>query len=318
MPKKKSAGGKETLKVVIVNDLEGISGIDHWHQLLHGFEEFEEVGRTEVTEDVNAAIRGLRAAGATEIRVADSHGSGGPNKNIIPERLEEGVKLYQEQSIPDRMTEAVDETVDAAVLIGFHAMADTKDGLFRHTITIGPRIEVNGRPVGETALDAYILAEYGIPVIMATGDQALVREALEFLPGIETVQVKTSTDSKTTDCLPLSEARKLIEEAAERALSKLDEFSPVQVSKPVRIDVTFPKKEQVVLCENIPGAEKSAEMTISYTADEWDEAYKFIRTCVGFAGQFLNSKLVEKLRALPGSESAVSEWAEEIVEEWLT
>ncbi len=74
----------------------------------------------------------------------------------------------------------------------------------------------------------------------------------------------------------------------------------MRASKPVKIDVTFPKKEQVALCENIPGAEKSAEMTVSYTTDEWNEAYKFVRTCVVFAWQVLEGKLVEKLRALPG------------------
>ncbi|MFX1417219.1 MAG: M55 family metallopeptidase, partial [Promethearchaeota archaeon] len=160
--------------VVIINDMEGISGIDNWHQIFHGFDEFEKFGRVQVTEDVNAAIRGLRAGGASEIRVADSHGSGGPSKNIIPEQLEQGVELFQERSIPRRVAEAVDKTVDAAVLIGFHAMAGTKDGLFRHTITLGPSMKVNGEPVGETALQAYILADYGIPVIMVSGDQALV------------------------------------------------------------------------------------------------------------------------------------------------
>ncbi len=64
------------LKVVIIDDMEGVSGIDDWHQILYGCEEFEEFGRAQVTEDVNAAIRGLRKAGATEIRVIDYHGSG--------------------------------------------------------------------------------------------------------------------------------------------------------------------------------------------------------------------------------------------------
>lgn len=318
MPAKKAKKQEDGLTVVIVNDMEGISGIDHWHQIFHGFEEFEEFGRAQVTEDVNAAIRGLRAAGATDIRVADSHGSGGPNKNIILEQLEKGVKLYQEQSIPKRMTEAVDKSVDAAVLIGFHAMEGTKDGLFRHTVTLGPSMKVNGEPVGETALDAYILAEYDIPVIMASGDQALLREASNFLPGIETAQVKTSVDAKTTECLPLSEARSLIEEAARRALSRLDDFKPVQISRPIKVDVSYPSEEQVDLCETIPGSERSAEKTISFTTDSWDEAYKFIRTTIGLTGPRMNASLIEKLLQLPGADKTRLEWAERLAEEWLT
>jgi D-amino peptidase len=87
-----------------VNDIEGISGIDNVRQIRYGSKEFEE-GRIQVTEDVNAAVRGLRAAGATEIRVADSHGSGGPNKNIISEKLERDVKLFQEGPVYKRLKE---------------------------------------------------------------------------------------------------------------------------------------------------------------------------------------------------------------------
>jgi D-amino peptidase len=318
MPSQKPKKQKEGLTVVIINDMEGISGIDHWHQIFLGHEEFDEFGRVQVTEDVNAAIRGLRAAGAMEIRVVDSHGSGGPSKNIIPEQLDTGVELFQEHSVPKRLTEAVDMSVDAAVFIGFHAMAGTKDGLFRHTITLGPSMKINGAPVGETALDAYILAEYGIPVIMASGDHALVREASSFLPGIETAQVKTSVDAKTTECLPLSEARSLIEQAAKRALSRLDDFTPVQISKPIKVDVSYPTEEQVELCETIPGSERSAKKTISFTTDSWDEAYKFIRTTIGLTGPRMNASLIEKLLQLPGAEAARLEWAAGLVEEWLS
>ena len=306
------------LKILIVNDIEGISGINNVHQIHNSFEEFEKFGRIQVTEDVNAAIRGLRAAGATEIRVADSHGSGGPNKNIIPEKLECGIKLFQEGTVYKRLKEAVDKSIDAAVFVGFHAMADTKDGFLRHTITLEPRIKINGRPVGETAIDAYALAEYGIPVIMVTGDQALVREASKFLPGIETVQVKTSLDCKTTKCLPLSEARRLIETAAKRALSRIDEFRPVRITKPIRMDISFPKKEQTDLCETIPRAKMSGEKTISYIAEEWDEAYSFVRTTIRLAGQYAIGALEEKLSKLEGFDRAVREWGKNLIDEWLS
>lgn len=304
-------------KILIVNDIEGISGIDNVHMIHYGFKEFEE-GRVQVTEDVNAAIRGLRAAGAAEILVADSHGSGGPNKNIIPEKLERNVKLFQEGPVYKRLKEAADESVDAAVFIGFHAMADTKDGFLRHTITLDPRIRINGKPVGETAIDAYALAEHGIPVIMVTGDQALIREASTYLPGIETVQVKTSSDCKTTKCLPPLEARGLIETAAKRALSRIDEFSPVQIAVPIETDVSFLKKEQTDLCETIPRAKRKGEKTISYIAGDWDEAYNFVRTTIRLAGQFAIGALEEKLSKLEGFNRAVQEWQEDLVSEWLS
>lgn len=308
---------RKSLKILIVNDIEGISGIDNVLQIHYGSKEFEEA-RIQVTEDVNAAIRGLRAGGATEIRVVDSHGSGGPNKNIIPEKLERDIVLFQEGPVYKRLKKAADKSIDAAVFVGFHAMADTKDGFLRHTITLEPRISINSKPVGETAIDAYALAEYGIPVIMVTGDQALVREASTFLPGIETAQVKTSLDCKTTNCIPLSEARRLILATAKRALSRVDESMPVQITKPIEVDVSFPRKEQTDLCETIPRAKRKGEQTISYIAEDWDEAYSFVRTTIRLAGQYAIGALEEKLSKLEGFGKAVQEWEEDLVSEWLS
>ena len=300
-----------------MNDIEGISGIDNVSMIHYGSREFEK-GRVNVTEDLNAAIRGLRAAGATEILIVDSHGSGGPNKNIIPERLERNVKLFQEGPVCKRLKKATDESVDAAVFVGFHAMADTKDGFLRHTITLDPRIRINGKLVGETAIDAYTLAEYDIPVIMATGDQALIREALTFLPRIETVIVKTSVDCKTTKCLPLPEARGSIEAAARSALSRIDEFSPLRIAIPVETDVSFLRKEQTDLCETIPRAKRRGENTVSYTAENWNEACSFVRTTISLAGQYAIGTLEEKLSKLEGFDRAVQEWQEDLICEWLS
>lgn len=309
---------RKDFEVLIIADIEGISGINHWHQIRNGYKEFEEFGRIQITEDVNATVRGLRAAGATSIKVVDSHGSGGPNKNIISEKLEKNVRVYQEKTVPERLKQAVSKSIDAAVLLGFHAMADTDDGFLRHTITLEPRIKINRKPVGETALTAFALAEYDIPVILATGDQALVKEALSFLPEIEVVQVKSSFDCKTTKCLPFSEARKMIIVAAKRALSRIDEFKPIHIRKPIKIDVSFPTKAHVNLCDTIPRAQRSAEKTISFTAEDWKEADNFIRTTIRLAGQVSIGTLLQGASRLEGAERILHEWEENLVSEWLS
>jgi D-amino peptidase len=153
---------------------------------------------------------------------------------------------------------------------------------------------------------------------MVTGDQALIREASTFLPGIETVQLKTSLDCKTTNCLRLSEARRLIEATAERALSRIDEFRPARIAKPIATDVSFPRKEQTDLCETIPRAKRNGEKTISYIAEDWDEAYNFVRTTIRLAGQYAIGALEEKLSKLEGFDKAVQEWEEDLISEWLS
>jgi len=306
------------LKVVIVDDMEGISGIDVWRQIIHGFKEFEEFGRIQITEDVNAAVRGLRASGATDIRVVDWHGSGGPSKNIIPEKLEKGVELHHEKNFDDRLKNAVDETVAAAVFIGFHAMAETKDGFISHTITLEPRLKINGKLIGETAYNAIRLSEYGIPVIMVTGDQALVREAQESLPGIEAVQVKTSKNRSTTECLPTSEARKLIEEAAARALTRRNEFNPIEIERPITVDVSYPTKKHADQASVIPRSIRSDEKTVSYVAEDWTEANRFIEAANSLATQLRMRPLLQELSKLDKFEEITKNYREKLFEEWVS
>ena len=118
--------------------------------------------------------------------------------------------------------------------------------------------------------------------------------------------------------MPLSEARRLIETAAKRALSRIDEFRPMQITKPVKIDVSFLKKGHVDLCETIPRSERSAEKTISYTAENWNEANKFVRTTIRLAGQLAIGALLRRASKLEGAEKALHEWEEDLVAEWLS
>jgi D-amino peptidase len=280
-----SRKAKKVVRILIDVDMEGISGIDDYRQILSGYRQFEESGRSLITEDVNAVVRGLRAGGATEIRVVDDHGSGGLSANIISEKLEKGVRLYQGPEFLGRLGEAIDRSVTAAVLLGYHAMANAKDGFLTHTIEFGlvTGIKINGKPVGETVLAALKLAEHGIPVIMVTGDQALVREASELLPEVETVQVKTSLNRRTTKCLPPAEARKLIEKAAKRSISKTGQLKPLDIQPPYKIEISFPTKEHAELAVIIPRAKRSGETAVSYIAQNFDEGEAFLNTAMSLA-----------------------------------
>src|SRR5207248_7195295 len=63
------------MRVHIISDMEGIAGIVHPHQTNAGKPQYEE-GRQLYTEEINAAVRGAKAGGATEIVVMDCHGAG--------------------------------------------------------------------------------------------------------------------------------------------------------------------------------------------------------------------------------------------------
>src|SRR5438874_12145386 len=77
------------MRILIMSDMEGVSGIVVWEQVNGGAPLYEE-GRRLYTEEINAAVRGAKAAGATEIVVVDCHGAGGgwTFNSLIPALLD--------------------------------------------------------------------------------------------------------------------------------------------------------------------------------------------------------------------------------------
>src|SRR6266567_7272943 len=77
------------MKVHVISDMEGVSGIVKWQQTTGGDPMYEE-GRRLYTEEINAAVRGAKSAGAKEIVVMDCHGAGAEwNFNsLIPDKLD--------------------------------------------------------------------------------------------------------------------------------------------------------------------------------------------------------------------------------------
>lgn len=92
----------------------------------------------------------------------------------------------------------------------------------------------------------------------------------------------------------------------------------MRIAKPIAMDVSFPRKEQTDLCETIPRAKRNGEDTISYIAEDWHEAYNFVRTTIRLASQSAIGALEEKLSKLEGFDKAVQDWEEELISEWLS
>ena len=179
------------MKVYISADIEGITGLVSWSQCSRpdGNSYDYQFARRMMTHDVNAAVRGARAAGATEILIKDSHGN---SKNLLIDMLEPGVRLISGHgSGTDGMMEGIDETFDAAMLVGYHGMAGATTGIMEHTITGGVhRIRVNGQLCGEIGLSAGVAGRYGVPLVMISSDAVGCREAADLITGIETATTK--------------------------------------------------------------------------------------------------------------------------------
>src|SRR2546423_15403027 len=98
--------------------MEGVAGIVKWEQTTGGDPMYEEARRL-YTEEINAAVRGAKAAGAAEIVVMDCHGAGGGwNFNsLVPELLDPACEFV----VQERGTECTHlpaSGCDAALFVG--------------------------------------------------------------------------------------------------------------------------------------------------------------------------------------------------------
>ena len=264
------------MNVYISVDIEGISGVVHADMMMPGQSEYGR-GRRLMTEDANAAIRGAFAAGAEYVLVSDGHG---PMRNLLIEELDPRAHLMSgtADARPFCQLEGADErTFDAALFVGYHAMAKTPKAIHPHTIAgaVVHELRVDGVPHGETGLNAAVLASLGIPTVLVTGDGTTCAEATRMLgDGVETVAVKRATGMNAAVCRPLGDAHADIETAAARALGQTSSVTPYRSTGPFRIEVDFLRMPQCDRASRTAGVEQVGPVTIAIEgADPWS-AYR--------------------------------------------
>ena len=265
------------MKVHIISDMEGVAGIVKPQQTTGGDPMYEE-GRRLYTEEINAAVRGAKAAGATEIVVMDCHGAGkGWDFNsLMPELLDPACEFVVQQEWTD-YTAFLEAGCDAALFVGMHARAGTRDGVMNHTVSgqAWRNLWFNGTLVGETGINAALCGHWGCPVALVTGDEATCREAKDLLgAGVTTVAVKKGLSRYAARQIPPLRARELIEEGARQALSgDLKAVAPYDPGRPSEIRVEITTTDRVDEFRNKKGVEIEEPLTVVSRADDWWTAW---------------------------------------------
>lgn len=268
------AGAQEALKIYISADMEGVAGAVTGEQLGPSGFEYERARRW-MTDEVNAAIRGARAAGATEILVSDSHGNG---QNLLLDELPEDVRVIRSWPRPLAMMAGIDETFDGAIFIGYHAGTDNPRGVRAHTMSSArlTSVKLNGVPVPEAGLNAAIAGALGVPVIMISGDDAIAAEARALLGDVETAVVKTALGFHAAETMVPAAASRLIAETAERSVLRLEEFEPWDLGGPVELEVRFKHYRPVEMLEYLDGVERIDSHTIQYRGRDMLAVSRFL------------------------------------------
>jgi D-amino peptidase len=265
------------VRVHVISDMEGVSGIVKRQQTAGGEALYEE-GRKLYTGEINAAVRGAKAAGATEIVVMDCHGAGEgwTFNSLVPEDLDPACE-YVVQEEWTKYTEFLEQGCDAALFVGMHARAGTRDGVMSHTISGRDfqNLYFNGTLVGETGINAALCGTWACPVLLVTGDEAACREGRELLgEGLTTVPVKRGLGVESARMTPPRRARELIEDGARRALDNLMAVRPYDPGSPCEIRVEYKHTGAPDQLRFRPGVERVDDRTIVSRADTWWEAWQ--------------------------------------------
>lgn len=262
------------MKVYVSVDIEGVSGLVHGEMMMPTGREYDR-GRRLMTCDANAAVEGLVQGGADYILVNDSHG---PMRNLLVEEMHEAAHLITgtgDAKDHCQLEAANSEQFDAAVFVGYHAMAKTQFAIHPHTIAgaVVGELRINDVPHGETGLNAAVLASLGIPTVMVTGDETTMGEATAFLgDNIQTVAVKRACGYNAAICRPLASCYAEITEAAKQALINLDSISPYTPNGPWDLQVDFNTILQANRAARTAGVERLSSMTVRIEGDSpWDQ-----------------------------------------------
>jgi D-amino peptidase len=268
------------VKVFIAVDMEGATGVAHREHLMPGGNDYERA-RGWLTSDVNAAIEGAVAAGATEVYVNDGHGN---MRNLVIDKLHPATRLVvgpaQSVNKPLVQVTGIEEGgFEACLLVGFHSRAGTPGGLLSHTWVgmLVHEIRLQGKPAGETLLDAAIVGHYGVPVVLVSGADDVCREARGDLGAdLTVVEVKKALGPSACASWTPQRSAELLREAAKHAVSHRAQRKPTIVRGPVEIVVEFHRREMARRALETGDGTPLEERSVRYVGADMPDAVRAV------------------------------------------
>jgi D-amino peptidase len=274
MPRSNVAG----MRIMISADMEGATGVTWTDDVAPGTEQWQRF-RTMFTGDVNACVAGLVAGGATDVLVNEAHSS---QRNLLLEDLHERARMLTGRHKPLSMMQGVDSGVDGVVFLGYHAGAGV-DGVLAHTYLPNQitGVWLDGVHASEGRLNAALAAEYGVPVLLVTGDDLTCADAGDYAPGARQVAVKECVSRYAAICLPPSRAHALITAAATDAMAGAGRFDASEA--PHRIEVEFDATHLAQAAAVVPTVELVDVRRVGFDAPTMTEAMKAFKVVTAIA-----------------------------------
>ncbi|PSK90499.1 D-aminopeptidase DppA [Murinocardiopsis flavida] len=259
------------MKILISADMEGATGVTWPADVEPGTEQWQRC-RTMFTSDVNGAIAGFFAGGATSVLVNEAHST---MRNLLLEELDDRATMLTGRHKDLTMVEGVQHgDVDGVAFLGYHCGAGA-EGVLAHTYLPNSitGVWLDGEPASEGRLNAHVTAAYGSPVVLVTGDDRACDDAATYAPAARTVAVKDHVSRYAAVCRPPARTFADIAAAAESAAPLARRTAPVAHGE-LTVEVEVDAAQLAGAAAMVPGVTQIGERRVRYTAPG---AYAMIR-----------------------------------------
>ncbi len=261
------------MSIYISCDMEGTAGVCSWKQCDPSDRSEYPVFRRYMTLEVRAAIEGARTAGARNFVVNDSHWS---MHNLLLDELpqDDGIRVISGAPKPWSMTQGIGDGIEAAFFTGYHAKAGDAATLAHTYNEVIYSVTVNGVRCSEALLNAAMAGCSGVPVVLVTGDRAIVEETTAALPWAVGVVVKEPIGFSAVDSLTPRAAQAAIRDGAREAIERLPQARPFRFEPPIDLTLETARVEHADFVELMPGFTRSGPRSLRFTSAEYPSALR--------------------------------------------
>jgi len=264
------------MKVLISTDIEGVAGVFHPEQTRAGNPEYERA-RLLMAHEANAAVAGAFDAGAAEVLVNDSHGG---FRNMPPDVLDPRARVVQGKPRYLSMMAGVEYGMDAVCMVGYHSRARGR-GILAHTINsfAFAGVWLGEQELGEAGLYGALAGEYGVPVVMGSGDDVFVAENRPLFPHARFVETKRATGCNSGLSLSPESSRAAIRTGVAEGLAARADARPLVLAGPLTVTLRAQSPALADLFCQWPSFERVDGVTLHFTAPNVEAAVRMLNCC---------------------------------------
>jgi D-amino peptidase len=207
------------------------------------------------------------------VLVNDSHGD---FRNMPAELLDARAQFVLGKPRYLGMMAGVEQGVDAVCMVGYHSRAQGR-GILAHTTNsfAFARILFNGQEMGEAGMYGALAGDYGVPVVMASGDDAFIEEHRPVFPQAVFVQTKRATGQTSGISLSPEAARAAIRAGVAEAIRR-PRPPPLVLATPLAVRVQTQSPALADLFCQWPTLQRLANDEVGFDAPTVEAAVRVV------------------------------------------